>query len=261
VHRITKIRLVRWPYRLAYVVIGWFVLRWAVGRAFAATSADNVVREVVLGLLGVAVIGVGARIFRGAGEPVEPARARWRATSRSTLSFVLGGLFVATDLFGIPGIAYAISIGEGAEWYVAEALAFLFAILYAWFYLRSGVRLRRQELAEGPSRTQYPFHGRILDLDGPTVRIPVEESMSTSAGSDGAKALLSPSKDGRWIHVHVNGVRIGSLPGAAEEVRDLVARSGGRVRVDLARSGSQLVAEVPIDALVDSALNGAEAPA
>jgi hypothetical protein len=76
-----------------------FVLVWAVG---------GLMLNVLLGALGIPVLShnlialaftagmmtVGVRTFRGAGEPVDPPRAWWRATGRPASSLGIGLLLV-----------------------------------------------------------------------------------------------------------------------------------------------------------------------
>lgn len=257
--KLLAVRIVRWPFKLIYVVVVWLGLRYGVSRLLSVGSVEIVLADILRSALELAVILYGARIFRGPGEPVEPPRPLWRMTTRSSTSFTVGILFIVLNVLSLPGLIYGLALNHRPELLVAGAISVLALVVVIWLYLRSGIRLRRAELATEPPPTDYPFHGRVLDFDGPTTRIPVDESVSTSAGTDTERGLLSPSKDGRRIHVHVGDTRIGSLPGGAVEIRDLIARTGGRVRVELVRTGDQLWAEVPTDGLVEAATS--ESPA
>ncbi|MDN4613627.1 hypothetical protein P5G50_04090 [Leifsonia sp. F6_8S_P_1B] len=57
--------------------------------------------SIVLSVLQVAGWYLASRLFRGPEEPLRPARAWWRMTSRPLLSGVLGALYVVTALVNV----------------------------------------------------------------------------------------------------------------------------------------------------------------
>jgi hypothetical protein len=92
--RILDIRIVRWYFKLAYVVGLWLV-------GFPVSALFNVLRLPLAGYLAntavtLAGILLGARVFRGRDEPVTPRRPWWQMTARPLLSRVLGIIFLMT---------------------------------------------------------------------------------------------------------------------------------------------------------------------
>jgi hypothetical protein len=149
VRRVLDIRIVRWELKLAYVVAAIVMIF-----TFAALLRAWGVPEIGVFLLGtlldVAALLFGARTFRGRGEAIEPRRAWWRMTARSTLSRSLGILFLVPALYGlvilvlgafdVPALQPTMDAGSSA---LARLLAFLENGGFAFLYLNSAVRLKR----------------------------------------------------------------------------------------------------------------------
>ncbi len=91
---------------------------------------------------------LGARIFRGRGEPVQPPRRWWRMTARPRLSWVLGILFLVLSVSGAIGLVLgAFGVGDtipaSAGGVASTVIVVLESGVIAALYLNSAVRLRR----------------------------------------------------------------------------------------------------------------------
>ena len=147
--RVLDLRIVRWQLKLAYVVGAY-----ALGLAMYWSLRLAGVPWLVVGLIGfgvdLAAILLGARIFRGKGEPIEPPRARWRMTARPLLSRVLGILFVVASAFVASGlvldalgVTVAVDAPFGAETIAIGVTSVVEYGVIGALYLRSAVLLRR----------------------------------------------------------------------------------------------------------------------
>jgi hypothetical protein len=145
--RVLDLRIVRWELKLAYVIGAY-----AIGLAIYWTLRLVGLPHVMVGLVGVGVdlaaILLGARIFRGRGEPIGPPRERWRMTARPRLSTALGIVFVVSSAFMVLGFVLAVlgvsvEPSDPAEQIVGSATAALEYGLIGALYLRSAARLRR----------------------------------------------------------------------------------------------------------------------
>jgi hypothetical protein len=98
----------------------------------------------VAALLVLALIGVGARLFRGAGEPVEPPRAWWRFTAAPTAGFAIAGVFAIQALATVVSAWFAGIAGsrDAPEPSGTGAAAGVVAAVIAVAYLHSSLRLR-----------------------------------------------------------------------------------------------------------------------
>ena len=103
--RILDVRIVRWELKAAYVVAA-YLLGFAIASLLRATELPDVVVGVVTSVVDLTAILLGARVFRGRGEAIEPPRRWWRMTARPTLSWVLGILFLALWIAGLLGVAF-----------------------------------------------------------------------------------------------------------------------------------------------------------
>jgi hypothetical protein len=90
--RILDIRITRWYLKLAFVVAAWLV-GFPFIALFNAMNAPSWVGNIADSLLTIGAVVLGARLFRGRGEPVEPRRPWWKFTAWPRLSRVLGIVF------------------------------------------------------------------------------------------------------------------------------------------------------------------------
>ncbi len=140
--RILDIRIIRWELKLLYVIgalfVGWFV----VGAGMRAIGIPDVAVSIVGTIIEVAALLLGARIFRGRGEPIAPPRAWWRMTARPALSRRLGVLFLVPAVVGLFGVA-----AFPLEWSPGELASAIMSVIefsvVAALYLNSAVRLGR----------------------------------------------------------------------------------------------------------------------
>lgn len=140
-------RIRRWYVKLLYALAVFapgYLLTAPLTSAGVPLAVLSIADSVVL-LLGILY---GARIFRGADEPDEPARPWWQMTARRTLSRVVGALALVGALVGAGALlgrnfltsdSFASSFDRLLLADVASSTA-LYAIL-AFLYLNSAARL------------------------------------------------------------------------------------------------------------------------
>ena len=145
--RIPDVRIVRWELKAAYVVVA-YLLGFAIGSLLRAAELADVIVGLFAAAIDLTAILLGARVFRGRGEAIEPPRRWWRMTARPTLSWVLGILFLALWIAGVLGVASdTLGVG-GAAPMAADDLALTIVVMaeygvIAALYLNSAVRLQR----------------------------------------------------------------------------------------------------------------------
>jgi membrane protease YdiL (CAAX protease family) len=148
--RVLDIRIVRWELKLAYVVgvlvVGWF----PIGAVMYSFGATPVAASIVSTIVEMAAFLLAARIFRGTGEAVEPARAWWRMTARPALSRRLGILFLVLAVLVAAGFVLQavgfpepVPTGSNPETVVIGVIGLLQFAAIATLYLNSAVRLER----------------------------------------------------------------------------------------------------------------------
>jgi hypothetical protein len=147
------LRIWDWRIKLVYVVVV-YALGWSLARVVSLVVDD---RGFVVTVFHIAAILFGARIFRGAGEPIDEPRPGWRMTSRPTMSRRLGKLaavFAALGVVSIPLLYLAelvprhyarppLTPWDGIEGAISAAGLGVMAFLY----LRSARRLGWREPA------------------------------------------------------------------------------------------------------------------
>jgi hypothetical protein len=94
------LRIRPWYLKLAYVVVA-AVLVYLAPAIPVGPSGAGILRSVLAFVL----ILLGARVFRGAGEDVAPARPWWRMTAAVPSGIVLGSLFTLVAVFSAAGYA------------------------------------------------------------------------------------------------------------------------------------------------------------
>ncbi|GAA1961666.1 hypothetical protein [Agromyces allii] len=150
--RILDFRIVRWEFKVLYIAVAWIV-GYVIVNALASIGAPIEVVTLV-NLITLAVpFALAVRVFRGQGEPVEPARAWWRMTAWPTLSLRLGVLFTIVAAFGAFSVVIAIVGAElpglGRTPGIGPTVGgTLEAALLAFLYLNSAVRLKRAGIAK-----------------------------------------------------------------------------------------------------------------
>lgn len=156
--RIRDIRIIRWQLKLAYVV-GAIVGTIALAALLRALGAAETLVWLTTSVFNIAALLLGARLFRGRGEAIEPPRPWWRMTARPTLSRRLGILFavicalgaVATVLTaaGVYARSPGVSVSQAA---IGSAISVLEQAAFAFFYLNSAVRLKRVGVPPKPPK-------------------------------------------------------------------------------------------------------------
>ena len=128
--RILDLRIVRWQFKLVYAVGAYFAV-FAIGSLIGAVGAPEFVVVPLTFILDLAAVLLGARIFRGSGEAIEPARAWWRMTARPRLSRNLGVILLVFAVMSVISLVFQFGAGEGsAIRVVASIQAAVFAALY-----------------------------------------------------------------------------------------------------------------------------------
>lgn len=146
--RLLSVRIVRWELKLAYVVGTWIV-GWALVVLVDALGTPAFASLVFNYALNAVTFYYATRVFRGKGEPLEPARQWWRMTAWRPLSLRLGILFLAAALISVPGIVLgALGLPYGrqiATWQTWTEVTAIYVTL-AYLYLNSASRLKRASI-------------------------------------------------------------------------------------------------------------------
>jgi hypothetical protein len=151
IDRIFALRIVRWQFKLSYVLVA-YLLAIALVQLVGLTGAAPGALEAVGNLLYLLAFLYGARIFRGSDEALAAPRPWWKMTSKSTLSQRLGILFAFLTTLYIADIALGLSpdprlnkaFGGPEQLGIVIQSVFLYGVL-AFLYINSGMRLRRLE--------------------------------------------------------------------------------------------------------------------
>lgn len=146
--RVLDIRITQWYLKLLYVVGAWLV-GFPTQSLLTALNAPAQVGSLLSPAITMASVLVGARLFRGRGEPVAPRRPWWKMTAGPLLSRVLGivfVLFLASTLFLV--ITATIGVDEsvqslGRMTILDAALSVVLSAVLAFLYLNSAVRLAK----------------------------------------------------------------------------------------------------------------------
>ncbi|GAA4385000.1 hypothetical protein [Agromyces bauzanensis] len=141
--RILDLRITRWQWKLLYV-LGVLLAGWIVGGVVGAMGAPYLAQIIAGAITDVAGLLLGARIFRGRGEPVDPPRPWWQMTARPPLSRRLGILFLVLTVMSVATMFIAVFAPSAAA-PAADVPVVIVALLeyaaIAWLYLNSAVRL------------------------------------------------------------------------------------------------------------------------
>ena len=166
--RLLDIRIIRWELKLLYV-IGAIGVGFVLAGLLRAWGMQETVALLTTSAFDVAALLLGARLFRGRGEAIEPPRQWWRMTARPTLSRRLGILFVVLaagsvvvlilTAAGVYGPLPQTSPGDAIAMYITAVLEYG---TFAYLYLNSAVRLKR---AGAPPKPPKPPNFR------PTVKL------------------------------------------------------------------------------------------
>ncbi|MDN4641658.1 hypothetical protein QCD70_15505 [Agreia sp. PsM10] len=146
-HRILDLRITRWPIKLAYIVVVCLI-RYPFLALLSAVGLHPLAVNIIDSIVLLAVIFLATRIFRGAGEPVTPARPWWQMTAWPKLSRRLGILLLVGTAFTLVFVVLTVTgvIEESAsnrltlgEWIAS----LVFNVIVCAFYLNSAIRQTR----------------------------------------------------------------------------------------------------------------------
>ena len=154
--RILDIRITRWYFKLLYVIGAWLI-GFPAQAFLTALSAPALVGGILNLAITISSVAVGARVFRGRGEPIAPRRPWWEMTARPLLSRVLGiifSLFLASILF--LAITATLGVDESVQSFEGQTIpdmtvGVVLASVLAFLYLNSAVRLAK---APAPTENQ-----------------------------------------------------------------------------------------------------------
>ncbi|MGW4928043.1 hypothetical protein ACWEOH_02740 [Agromyces sp. NPDC004153] len=164
--RLLDLRIVRWELKLAYIV-GVLLLGFLIAWLLRSVGVPEVAITLVLVGVDLVALLLGARIFRGRGEAIEPSRPPWRMTARPRLSRVLGIIFIVLSAETAVRLLLD-ALGADAdrpltvEMLVIGAIGVIEFAVFGALYLRSAARLQR--LGVPPKEPKAPKFK-------PTVRI------------------------------------------------------------------------------------------
>jgi hypothetical protein len=135
------LRISRWYWKLLYVIAACLLVY-----LIAAIPLGAVLPGILRSVLAAALVLFGARIFRGPGEEVAPARAPWRMTA-GIPSGIVGGCACALVAVGsIAGYVGLTAMPASARNDVGLPILLINAVLaavLAGLFINSAVQLRR----------------------------------------------------------------------------------------------------------------------
>jgi hypothetical protein len=141
-----NVRLRQWYGKLAYVVVAAILVYLATAIPLGA-GGGGILRSVLAFVL----VLLGARIFRGAGEEVAPARAWWRMTAAVPSGILLGSLctvIAVVSAIGYVGLTVANLPHKDVTDLPALLVTAVLSAILAYLYFGSSRRLviaRRQQ--------------------------------------------------------------------------------------------------------------------
>jgi hypothetical protein len=161
------VRIVKWQYKLVFAVVAYGVTR-LIGVAIGPLPAA--VGDILGPFLFIAPYLVGARLFRGPDESLEP-RPWWRMTARPALSKVLGILFAAiaglfTLLFVLGPVVNAALREQPVATLIGQGLSVLSQAVLAFLYLTTYRKLK--PLFPEPEVEPVPEPRPMWDTSGPS---------------------------------------------------------------------------------------------
>jgi hypothetical protein len=156
--RILDLRITRWELKLVWV-LGVYAISAAAVWVVPQLEPFAFIARVVSTLLLLGGCLLCARIFRGRGEPVAPARPWWQMTARAKLSWWLGILLAAgTAVIVVNEVGEAMAAGAAMPVGLpGDVLTIFEPAALAFLYLNSAIRLgRRRSDPTPPTPTPTP---------------------------------------------------------------------------------------------------------
>jgi hypothetical protein len=143
------VRIWDWRLKLVYVLVA-YGLGWALAPALDLVDDHGLLSAAI----NLAVVLIGARIFRGDAESIGQPRAWWRMTSRPRLSRFLGGLSIAFAVLVVLALVLPILVGLPHDHIrpsndpTSQIILIANLGAFGFLYLNSAVRLERMDLPE-----------------------------------------------------------------------------------------------------------------
>lgn len=134
-------RITTWWGKLIYVFGAWVLAVRILDWLFGLVGVAGLAASITFLIYDVAVLLIGARIFRGKGEPVATPRPWWQMTARQRLSSNLGSWLAVLTALATIGLVCSFLTHV-----VGSSLDYVLMLLYfgvpAYLYLNSATRLK-----------------------------------------------------------------------------------------------------------------------
>ncbi len=158
--KLLSVRIRRWYVKLLFVVGVWATgLIWI---PLDALGVPDIAVSILTTTVSLGGILYGARVFRGKGEPDEPARPWWQMTARRRLSRVIGSL---ATIASVASVVTLVGVALGWESAVRSVerltlsesiISALFYATVAFLYLNSAARLPKPGPRDRPLKLAKP---------------------------------------------------------------------------------------------------------
>ena len=136
-------RITSWWGKLLYVFGALFVAGRSLAWLFGLLGVPALVWVVIAVVFDLAILVIGARIFRGKGEPAAPPRPWWQMTARKKLSRRLGITFVVFTGWLVLWLVLTFVLGRSLHYSIVEIVSdFVYVAVPAFLYLNSAARLK-----------------------------------------------------------------------------------------------------------------------
>ena len=134
-------RITTWWGKLIYVFAAWFVAVRVIDLLFGVLGVTGLGATVFFLVYDFAVLLVGARIFRGKGEPVAASRPWWQMTARKKLSNNLGSWLAVVTTLAVAALVISFFSPFGSSKSDLVLLVLYFGVP-TYLYLNSAARLQ-----------------------------------------------------------------------------------------------------------------------
>ena len=136
-------RITTWWGKLIYIFGAWFVAVRVLDLLFGLLGVAGLTSSLIFLIYDFAVLFIGARIFRGKGEPVAAPRPWWQMTARQKLSSNLGSWLAVLTTLTVVGLVISFVTHLGPSNLDIVLLVLYFGVP-AYLYLNSAARLKSE---------------------------------------------------------------------------------------------------------------------
>lgn len=154
VKKVLAVRIVQTQMKVVYVLSA-ALISYGVNAGLLWIGLPRLVGIPLGVLMSLAIYLYGARVFRGNGEPIAPARAWWRMTAERRLSALFGVLFLMFVLVSLTQLFVAITNANALSVIGSNAIAaaqvevvywaglLIWALVLMVMYFNSAVRIQK----------------------------------------------------------------------------------------------------------------------